>query len=104
MMSPSRLALIASLTLALSPALAPGQATAAEPVPLAAQGCVGCHGVRGTGSDPIPRLSGRPAAEIAMQMNAFASNQRPGTIMGRIARGYSEADIAAIAAYFAAQK
>lgn len=104
MMSPSRLALIASLTLALTQVLAPRQAGAAEPVPLAAQGCIGCHGVRGTGSDPIPRIAGRPAAEIAMQMNAFAANQRPSTIMGRIARGYTEADIAAVAAYFAAQK
>jgi len=81
---------------ALTPA-----AFAAEPVPLAAQGCVGCHGVRGTGSGAIPGIAGRPAAEITTSMNAFRANARPGTIMGRIARGYSEADIAAIAAYFA---
>jgi len=79
-------------------------ASAAEPVPLAAQGCVGCHGVRGTGFDPTPRIAGRPASEISAQMQAFASNQRAGTIMGRIARGYTEADIAAIAAYFSTQK
>lgn len=79
-------------------------AHAAEPVPLAAQGCVGCHGVRGTGSDPTPRIAGRPASEITAQMQAFATNQRAGTIMGRIARGYTEADVAAIATYFSAQK
>ena len=85
-------------------AFAPSALFAAEPVPLSAQGCVGCHGVRGTGSDPTPRIAGRPAAEIVSQLKAVASNQRPGTIMGRIARGYSDADIVAIAAYFSAQK
>jgi sulfide dehydrogenase cytochrome subunit len=83
---------------------APMGARAAEPVPLPAQGCVGCHGVRGTGSIPIPPIAGRPAIEIVGTMKAFAANERPGTIMGRIARGYTEADIAAIAAYFAAQR
>lgn len=91
---------------ALLPLLAAASAAvaAAEPVPLAAQGCVGCHGPRGTGSDPIPRIAGRPAGDITNQMKAFASNQRPGTIMGRITRGYTDAEIAAIAAYFAAQQ
>lgn len=79
-------------------------APAAEPVPLAAQGCVGCHGVRGTGSGAIPGIAGRPAAEIAATMNAFRANERPATIMGRIARGYTEADIAAIAAYYATSR
>ncbi len=85
-------------------ALAPGSAIAAEPVPLAAQGCIGCHGPSGTGSELIPRIAGRLAGDITNQMRAFASNQRPGTIMGRITRGYTDAEIAAIAAYFAAQK
>ena len=79
-------------------------AYAAEPVPLAAQGCVGCHGVRGTGAGAIPGIAGRPATEIAATMNAFRANERPGTIMGRIARGYTEADIAAIAAYYATSR
>ncbi len=79
-------------------------ARAAEPVPLAAQGCVGCHGVRGTGSGAIPGIAGRPSTEITATMNAFRANERPGTIMGRIARGYTEADIAAIAAYYATSR
>jgi len=72
----------------------------AEPVPLVAQGCVGCHGLQGTGSGTIPGIAGRPAAEIAATMNAFRANERPGTIMGRIARGYTEAEIATVAAYY----
>ena len=74
---------------------------AAEPAPLAAQGCVGCHGVRGAGSDAVVALAGRSAGDIATAMKAFRANERPGTIMGRIARGYTDAEIAAIADYFA---
>jgi sulfide dehydrogenase cytochrome subunit len=99
-MSSVRLAGLVGLALAAAPV----GVMAAEPVPLAAQGCVGCHGVRGTGSIPTPAIAGRPASETIGAMKAFAANERPGTIMGRIARGYTEADIAAIAAYFAAQR
>jgi sulfide dehydrogenase cytochrome subunit len=34
-------------------------------------------------------------------MAAFRANERPGTIMGRIARGYTDAEIAAMADHFA---
>jgi cytochrome c553 len=37
-------------------------------------------------------------------MIAFKAGQRPGTIMGRIAKGYSEDEIRAIAAWYEAQK
>jgi len=75
--------------------------TAAAQAPLAAQGCLGCHGVGGAGAGGTPGIAGRDAGEIAAIMHAFRDNQRPGTIMGRIARGYTEAEIAAISAYFA---
>jgi cytochrome subunit of sulfide dehydrogenase len=70
--------------------------------PLAAQGCLGCHGAAGAGAGLVPALAGRPAAELAGAMVAFRANERPGTIMGRIARGYTDAEIAAVAAHFAA--
>ena len=35
---------------------------------------------------------------------AFKAGQRPGTIMDRIAKGYSEDEIRAIAAWYEAQK
>ncbi len=81
-----------------------GRALAAGPAPLAAGGCVGCHGPLGTGSPPIPAIAGRPADEIIAAMRAFAAQGRPNTIMGRIALGYSDAEIAAIAAWFSAQR
>lgn len=71
--------------------------------PLAAEGCVGCHGVNGAGVGSVPGLAGRDQAELVAQMNAFRANERPATIMGRVARGYTEAEILASAAYFARQ-
>lgn len=89
-----RLALLGSL-LAL-PAFA-------QNAPHAAQGCLGCHGPGGQGVGSIPGIAGRPAEQLQAQMSAFRANQLPATIMGRIARGYSEAETAAIAAHFARQ-
>jgi cytochrome subunit of sulfide dehydrogenase len=78
-------------------AILPAQAQA----PLAAQGCLGCHGPQGAGIGSVPGLAGRDQAELVAQMRAFRANERPGTIMGRIARGYTDAEIIATAAYFA---
>ena len=81
---------------------AAASARAAGPAPLAAQGCLGCHGPNGAGIEAGARLSGREAQELEALLRAFRANERPATIMGRIARGYTEAEIAALAAHFAA--
>jgi heme exporter protein A len=39
-------------------------------------------------------------AELTAILLAFRTNERPGTIMGRIARGYTDAEIAAVADHF----
>lgn len=74
----------------------------ADPAPLAAQGCLGCHGPQGRGIGAGARLAGRDAAELDSILRAYRTDQRQGTIMNRIARGYTEAELAATAAYFAA--
>lgn len=89
----------AALLLVLLAAAASAQA--ANPV---AEGCVACHGPGGKGSGPVPPLAGRDAAELTAAMAAFRADDRPATIMNRIARGYSEAEIAAAAAYFSEQR
>lgn len=68
---------------------------------LLAQGCLGCHGLGGAGSGGIPGLAGRDRADLLAAMAAFRANERPATIMNRIVRGYTEAEVAAIASYFA---
>lgn len=77
-------------------------AGAPPPAPLAAQGCLGCHGPDGRGAGGAPGIAGRGREELVAAMAAFRANERPATIMNRIARGYTDAEVAAMADHFAA--
>jgi sulfide dehydrogenase cytochrome subunit len=94
----------ASIILALALATLPACASAASLVaPPVVAACTGCH--PRSGGDPVlPQFSGRSANDIVAAMNAFRSGKRPATVMDRIAKGYSDDEIAAIAAWYAAQK
>ena len=68
--------------------------------------CAICHGTQGTpapGSPLIP-LAGLPREHIATQMRAFRDGTRPASVMHQIAKGYSDAQIDAIAGWFSSQK
>ena len=67
--------------------------------------CAGCHGTAGRppADSAIPGLAGRDAAELAGLLEAYRSGARASEEMGRIARGYDDAEIAALAAWFAAR-
>ena len=80
-----------------------GTASATE-VPPGAASCSGCHAANPRVETPVPPLAGRPAADITSQMIAFRSGQRPGTIMDRIAKGFSDEEIRAISAWYEQQK
>ena len=80
-----------------------GMALAAD-APAGAAGCSGCHAGNPRVETPVPPLAGRPAADISAAMIAFKAGQRPGTIMDRIAKGFSDEEISAIAQWYAAQK
>jgi len=89
--------------LVLAAMLLPGTVGRAEPPP-GASSCSGCHALSAAVATAVPRLGGRSAAEMASQMQAFKSGQRPSTVMGRIAKGFSEAEAQAIAEWYAAIK
>jgi cytochrome subunit of sulfide dehydrogenase len=89
----------ASVLVLISPA-----ATGRAEAPPGASSCSGCHALKGALVTPIPRLGGRNAAELAGQMQAFKSGQRPSTVMARIAKGFSDPEIEAIAEWFASQQ
>jgi len=79
-------------------------AAAAPPEPpVGAASCSGCHPAKPGVETPMPRLTGRKAEEIVAQMRAFRSGQRDATVMDRIAKGYSDAEVDAIAAWYEAQ-
>ena len=85
-------------------ALAANVAAFAADSPPGAAGCTGCHASNPRVETPVPPLVGRPAADISAAMIAFKAGQRPGTIMDRIAKGFSEQEIAAIAQWYAGRK
>ena len=74
---------------------------AADPTPPpGAASCTGCHA---PGGATIPALHGRPAEEIARLMREYREEARPATLMNRIARGFSEEETQAIAAWLSAR-
>jgi cytochrome c553 len=75
---------------------------ASDPPPGAAS-CSGCHSTGATASS-IPRLYGRDAGDIEKAMAGFRDGSLPGTVMNRIAKGFTDEESRAIAAWLAAQK
>ena len=61
--------------------------------------CFTCHGTDGISPGAIPSVSGIPAESLRRSLQEFRDGRRPSTVMGRHATGYSDEDIASIAAY-----
>lgn len=85
-----------------APAALPAMAAAAPAV--LANSCNSCHGVDGKGlaNSKVPAINGRPAVELVTVLKAFKADQVTVTIMNRLAKGYTDAEIDLIAAHFAA--
>ena len=78
--------------------LAASVAWAADASPsMLGNACAPCHGEDGMSPGAIPSLSGKSAAYITQRMLEFKAGARAGTVMNRIAKGYDDAEIAAIA-------
>jgi len=98
-----RIEIILAAALAAAPLVVSAQDTAGRNL---AAGCAICHGTNGApvaGSTLAP-LAGLPKDHIATQMRAFRDGKRPATVMHQLAKGYSDAEIDQLAAWFAAQK
>ena len=72
--------------------------------PPGALACSGCHPPARTAGAAVPPLTGRNAADIVEAMAAFKSGQRPATVMNLVAKGFSDDEVKAIAAWYGAQK
>jgi len=81
-----------------------GPVAAASLPPAGAASCSGCHALHEPASSPIPRIYGRDANEIVTVMAAFRDGSRPSTVMGRIAKGFSDEELRPIAAWLESQK
>ncbi len=94
---------ILAVALMLVPLAGPGAAWAADPPPGAAA-CSGCHATNAAAETPVPKIHGRRADETVALMAAFRGGSRPATIMDRIAKGFTEDETRAIAAWLATQR
>ena len=70
-----------------------------------AASCAACHGTNGHAQPGMVALAGMPQEVIVQKMLDYKAGRMPAaTVMHQLAKGYSDAQITAIAAYFAAQK
>ena len=96
-----RLAMLSLLSIA---PLLPAQAQDANLGRDLAATCANCHGTNGQArGDTVKPLAGVSADKIVAAINDFKSGAQPATIMHQIAKGYSDEQIKAIAAFLAAQ-
>jgi len=67
--------------------------------------CSACHGTNGNSvGGAIGALAGMNKEYFVTQMKLFKEGKREATLMHQIAKGYSDAETAAMADFFAAQK
>jgi sulfide dehydrogenase cytochrome subunit len=66
--------------------------------------CAGCHGTNGASAgDIMPIIGGMEKEYLTTVLLEFKTGERDSTIMGRIAKGYSDNELKAIASYMAKQ-
>jgi cytochrome c553 len=68
-----------------------------------AASCTGCHGTGGNGEGGLPALAGRDAAALRAMLAEYKAGTRAATVMHQHAKGYSDAQLDAIAGWYAAQ-
>ncbi|MCC7411195.1 MAG: hypothetical protein IT495_06150 [Gammaproteobacteria bacterium] len=85
--------------------LATGLPVGATESPRAAEAlafnCFTCHGTDGRSPGAMPGINGKSATYLRSKLRAFRAGEDEPTIMNRIARAYSDAQIDLIARYIA---
>ncbi len=99
-------ALPAAAADAPAPATTPAPAAAAPsapPSPAAVvnmiSNCYSCHGTDGRSPGSIPSLTGKNAQQALLMLKEFKSGQLAATVMTRHAKGYTDAELEALANY-----
>jgi sulfide dehydrogenase cytochrome subunit len=100
-----------------TPSIPPAPSAAAKPAPAEpakpitpemarnlAGNCFTCHGPNGRSPGSIPSLVTLSGGDIAAKLKRFKSGEAPSTVMGRQAKGYTDAEIEAVANYLAGLK
>ena len=66
--------------------------------------CATCHGTDGKSPGSIPTIAGRPAKDLKDALVGFKTGTRHATVMNRLAKGYTDQEIDALADYFSKRK
>ncbi|GAA0283956.1 c-type cytochrome [Rhodovulum strictum] len=92
---------LAALALIGAAGTASGQHLTAEDISVLAGVCANCHGPDGHSRGAIPGIAGKPyVAQLAL-LQAFKADSIPDTtVMNRLAKGYSDAELDALARHF----
>ncbi len=61
--------------------------------------CYSCHGTDGRSPGSIPSLTGKNAEQALLMLKEFKSGQLAATVMTRHAKGYTDAELEALANY-----
>lgn len=73
----------------------------AQDVAVLAATCANCHGPDGRSTGGIPQLRGVGEAHLLQRLQAFkAGTAKDATVMTRLAKGYEDEQIKALAAWF----
>ena len=106
---PSKHIRVAGFALAMAMSFPLAAATpAAAPQPtgeMMGNTCAGCHGTHGRlQGEAFRPLAGMNEATFIRAMEEFRSGARPATLMGHVAKGYTDEEIKAMAEFFAKVK
>jgi sulfide dehydrogenase cytochrome subunit len=69
-----------------------------------AAACATCHGTQGKAEAGNESLAGKDKDEMLQKLLDFKSGRKPATLMHQLSKGYTDEQLAQLAAYFAAQK
>ncbi len=63
--------------------------------------CTGCHGTDGNSQGKTPELIGKAYDQLARELKKFGAGRKHPTMMDRVVRSYTWAELKAAAEYFA---
>ena len=94
--APATAAIVAPAPAAVTPPEAPPTPAAVKNM---VSNCFSCHGTDGRSAGSIPSLTGINAQQALLVLKGFKSGALPSTVMTRHAKGYTDAELEAIANY-----
>lgn len=65
--------------------------------------CYSCHGTDGHSVGAMPSIAGKSESFIINALRRFRNGDKPSTVMDRIAKGFTDAEIAALAKHFSSK-